>query len=46
MIDDSFFIAVFYHSKVANGAAEPGIHESARPLSYPFELTNGQSKGQ
>ena len=25
-------IAVFYHSKVANKAAEPGIREGARPL--------------
>ncbi len=37
---------MFYHSKVANGAAEPGIREGARPLWYRFEVASGQSKGQ
>ncbi len=39
-------IAVFYHSKVANGAAKPGIREGARPLWYWFKVASGQSKGQ
>ncbi len=41
-----FLIAMFYHSKVANGAAEPGVREGARPLWYWFKLASGQSKGQ
>jgi len=41
-----FLIAVFYHSKVANGAAEPGIREGARPLWYWFKLANSRLKGQ
>jgi hypothetical protein len=41
-----FLIAVFYHSKVANGAAEPGICEGAGPLWYQFDLVNSRLKGQ
>jgi hypothetical protein len=41
-----FLIAVFYHSKVPNGAAEPGIREVAQPLWYQFNLANGWLKGQ
>ena len=41
-----FLIAVFYHSKDANGAVEPGIREGARPLWYRFDLANSGSKGQ
>ena len=39
-------IVMFYRSKVANGAAEPGLREVARPLWYWFKLANGRSKGQ
>ena len=34
-----FLIAMFYHSKVANGVAEPH-------LWYRFELASGRLKGQ
>ncbi len=41
-----FLIAVFYHSKVANGVAEPGIREGAQPLWYRFNLANSRLKDQ